>query len=57
MENNNKRAYCPPIIDKVVLDNEISLVLNSQTPSSSPWDTQLMTPVHLKNDPFKTDMA
>lgn len=53
---NKKRKYSTPVIECVKLDHEISLVLES-TPPEGPNQGSLMTPEHLKNDPFKSTMA
>jgi len=58
MENNDKRTYSPPIIEKVILDNEISLVLQSASPPSGPNETTFnAAPEYFNNDPFKTNIG
>jgi hypothetical protein len=43
--------YTPPHIEKIILDNEISLALES-TPPEGPDET-LLAPGYFKNNPFK----
>jgi len=48
-----KKVYHSPHIERIVLDNEISLVL--QSPASPPvWSENLEKAT---NDPFKTDVG
>ena len=54
--NNNKRIYTAPVIEQVKLDNEISLILESDPPKL-PNEGSLMAPEHFNNDPFKSNMA
>jgi hypothetical protein len=51
-----KRVYSTPQLERVVLDNEISLILQSVIPPG-PGDEGRNTPSHFNNDPFKTNMA
>lgn len=51
---NNKREYCFPMIERIVLDNEISLALTSETPDGEPT-TQ--APEYFNNDPFKSNIG
>ena len=53
---NNKRVYTAPEIEHVKLDNEISLILESNPPEG-PNHGSLMKPEHFNNDPFKSTMA
>ena len=52
MENNQKRAYFAPQIKQIKLDNEISLVLESEPPLG-PGESLLKAPEYFNNDPFK----
>ncbi len=52
---NDKRNYSAPLIELIVLDNEISLTLDS-TPPGGPGETGY-APEHFNNDPFKTNQA
>jgi hypothetical protein len=52
----NKRPYTSPTIERVELDNEISLALES-APPVGPNEISLSTPEHFNNDPFKTDVG
>lgn len=49
MEKKNK--YVAPVIEKVVLDNHISLILESEPPAG-PNETNL----RMNNDSFKQDV-
>ncbi|MEI8273463.1 MAG: hypothetical protein WCG08_12640 [Paludibacter sp.] len=55
-KSTEKRNYSTPLIERVILDNEISLQLES-TPPPAPGETHLQTPEYLNNDPFKTNQA
>ena len=48
-----KKIYISPIIEQILLDNEISLALESN-PSGGPDEGALLTPDYLKNDPYHT---
>lgn len=57
MKKNNmnihvKRTYSAPLIEQVILDNEISLVLQSDP--GEPGASNSITPEYFNNDPFKT---
>jgi len=47
-----KRVYCTPQIDKIKLDNEISLVLMSDPDEPG---LSSISPEYFNNDPFKTN--
>ena len=51
-----KRAYLPPVIESISLDNEISLALES-APTPDGEDEVYNTPDYFNNDPFKGNMA
>lgn len=51
-----KRSYFPPIVDKIELDNEISLALES-SPPIGPDEGAYLSPDYLENDPFKTNLG
>lgn len=46
-----KHIYQTPLIEKISLDNEISLILISGDPGDPGAS---LTPEYFKNDPFKT---
>jgi hypothetical protein len=48
-----KRIYIQPEIERVQLDNEISLVLESGPPFPGN-ESSLMAPEYFNNDPYKT---
>ena len=53
---NNKQAYFAPQIERIELDNEIALQLES-TPPKAPGEAHLNAPEYFNNDPFKTNQA
>jgi hypothetical protein len=55
--NKAKRAYSSPLIERVQLDNEISLALESTTPPEGPNGTEGYAPEYLHNDPFKINLG
>jgi hypothetical protein len=53
---SKKRAYCTPDILCIKMDNEISLVLSSDTnPDGDP--TFSSTPEYFNNNPFKSNLG
>jgi hypothetical protein len=56
-----KRIYTSPRIERIELDNEISLVLVSGDPgdpsSGQDPNASLMAPEYFNNDPFKNNMG
>lgn len=52
---SKKRCYSTPQIEQILLDNEISLALES-APPAGPDETNL-SPEFIKNDPFKDNLA
>ena len=61
IENTPKRTYSSPQIERIVLDNEISLALESATPPSAPGfeggSFGANAPEHFNNDPFKNNLG
>ena len=55
MENMNQ--YTTPKIDRIELDNEISLTLDSTSPPIGPGGGYLIKPEYLNNDPFKNNLG
>ena len=53
--DKTKRVYSAPIIEHVKLDNEISLILESDPPIG-PFEGK-NAPEHFNNDPFKANIA
>jgi len=51
-----KKKYIKPRIELIFLDNEISLALES-SPPSGPNEIGLVTPKHLIQDPFNSNLA
>ncbi len=60
MENIQKRTYSSPQIERIELDNEISLALESATPPEAPGyeggSLGSNAPDYFNNDPFKTNL-
>lgn len=52
----NKNLYTAPKIDRIVLDNEISLTLDS-APPVGPGEGYLIKPDYFNNDPYKNNMG
>lgn len=52
---NSKKEYQSPVINLILLDNEISLALQSTPPPApgEPGYTGSLAPEFLNNDPFK----
>jgi len=59
METTNKmsekQAYSSPQIERIKLDNEISLVLSSLDAPGDPESS--LTPEYFNNDPFKAKVC
>ena len=55
-QHKETRLYVSPQIERVELDNEIALALES-TPPEGPGESQLKVPEYLNNDPYKANMA
>jgi len=54
--DKTKRSYISPTIERVELDNEISLALES-SPPGGPGEISLNAPEYFNNDPFKTNVG
>jgi hypothetical protein len=50
------RKYIAPMIEKIQLDNEISLQLQS-IPPTGPGEPLVYVPEYFNQDPFKTNRA
>ena len=54
--NTKTQTYSTPKIERIELDNEISLQLeSSNTPPKAPGEAKLNAPECFNNDPFKTN--
>ena len=53
---NEKRTYNFPQLQRVILDNDISLILES-SPPAGPDEGYLKVPDYFNNDPFKTNLG
>jgi hypothetical protein len=56
IENNQKRRYNSPQIERIKLDNEISLALESSPPVFELTKAS-NAPEYFNNDPFKTNIG
>jgi len=54
--NTIKQIYIVPKMERIELDNEISLQLES-TPPQAPGEANLYAPEYISNDPFKTNLG
>lgn len=54
--NTEKREYTSPVIERIMLDYEIALQLES-TPPESPGEVHLQVPEYFNNDPFKINIT
>ncbi len=52
-----RKLYTPPCIELIVLDNEISLALQSDIPPAGPDEGNNNTPMQPNNNPFHNKMA
>jgi len=50
-----KRTYCPPYIGRILLDNEISLQLQSGFAPDDP-ENYSKTPEYFNSDPFNSNV-
>ena len=56
--NTSKQIYVIPQVERIELDNEIALQLESvATPPKAPGEANLNAPEYFSNDPFKTNQA
>jgi len=52
--NSTNQKYITPNIERILLDNEIALQLESSyTPPEAPGEAKLNAPTYFNNDPFK----
>ena len=54
MQNSKKQAYSKPTIERIELDNDIDLQLESTPPVGPGGETTMNMPEYFNNDPFKT---
>ena len=56
---NKKQVYTTPQIERIELDNEISLTLDSTpgAPPSGPNELTSFAPDYFNQDPFKTNVG
>jgi hypothetical protein len=55
MNEIKKIIYSAPTVERIELDNEIALQLES-TPPKAPGEARLQVPEYFNNDPFKNNM-
>jgi hypothetical protein len=53
---NTENQYIAPQVERIELDNEISLQLES-TPPKAPGEANMNTPEHFNNEPFKSNFG
>ncbi len=51
-----KQLYSTPLVERIELDNEIALQLES-TPPKAPGEANLNAPEYFNNDPFKSNLG
>lgn len=56
LTNTEKRRYNPPMMERIKLDNAISLALAS-APPAGPFESGNSAPGYFNNDPFKTTLV
>ena len=54
--NTQKRTYIVPQVERIELDSEIALQLES-TPPKAPGEASLQAPEYFDNNPFKANMV
>lgn len=54
--HTEKRVYFAPMVERITLDNDISLQLQSEPPTG-PNEGYNSTPKYYNNEPFKSNMA
>ena len=54
--STKKQDYIAPQVERIELDNEIALQLES-TPPKAPGEANLKAPEYFSNDPFKSNQA
>ena len=52
--NTTKQTYIVPQVERIELDNEIALQLES-TPPKAPGEANLQAPEYFNNDPFRNN--
>lgn len=56
MAQNTQKQYTAPLVERIELDNEIALQLES-LPPKAPGEAHLNAPEYFANDPFNTNQA
>ncbi len=55
--NTSKQTYVIPKVERIELDNEIALQLESNTPPKAPGEARINAPEYFNNDPFRNNKA
>lgn len=55
--STKKRSYKLPVVERIQLDNEISLALESNPASPDNGDEVYNAPAYFNNDPFKINVG
>lgn len=54
--NTTKQNYTAPILERIELDNEIALQLESNTPPKAPGEA-FHAPEYFNNNPYKANLG
>ena len=59
MIQNTQKEYAAPQVERIELDNEIALQLESSanSPAKGPGEANLNAPEYFNNDPFKANVG
>ncbi len=52
-----EQTYTAPQVERIELDNEIALQLESNTPPKAPGEARINAPEYFSNDPFKGNLG
>lgn len=54
-ENTSKRIYCRPTLERILLDNEITLALESSPPIGPSESNNNLRPEYFSSSPYATN--
>lgn len=57
MITQEKKIYSSPVIEKIVLDNQISLILESNPPFGPSEAARITVPNSLVTNPFRVELG
>lgn len=57
MITQEKKIYSSPVIEKIVLDNQISLILESNPPFGPSEAARITVPNSLATNPFRVELG